>query len=242
MVSTRRSQQQRQQQREEVVAAFMAAASAAAAKTSVATSGGDRRTSNRPSRRLVQIREGFNAVGAREKSKTRSTLDRHQRNNERFILYLFENHPQFLKEDLCHQLYDADAASDYSSVEATYYLYRRRGGKKSLVERKRVYREMLLRGIISNFLGQPGKTPRQLVVDFIALTSNAETFVDYLTSMRKDHGGIHKAGNYLSHRSSLGFLFQPYKFTPSREFDADLKEYVEGIKNKNAQTCRLNLE
>ena len=48
--------------------------------------------------------------------------------------------------------------------------------------------------------------------------------------MKKADGGIHKAGNYLSHRSSLGFLLRRYKFTASREFEADLKEYVEGIK------------
>ena len=105
-----------------------AGAAVAEADIPAAAAGGNRR----PNRRLAQIRQAFTATGVRKKSKAKSTFDGHQRNNERFILYLFENHLRYLKEDLSHELYDADADSDYSSVEATYHVYRRRGGKKSL--------------------------------------------------------------------------------------------------------------
>ncbi len=60
-------------------------------------------------------------------------------------------------------------------------------------------------------------------------------------SMKKADGGIHKAGSYLGHRSSFDFLFRRYEFTASREFEADLKEYVEGIK-RTACKARLTGE
>lgn len=113
---------------EEVEEEDSAGAAVAEADIPAAAAGGNRR----PNRRLAQIRQAFTATGVRKKSKAKSTFDGHQRNNERFILYLFENHLRYLKEDLSHELYDADADSDYSSVEATYHVYRRRGGKKSL--------------------------------------------------------------------------------------------------------------
>ncbi len=129
-------------------------AGAAVAEADIAAGGDRAGTFNRPNRRLAQTRQAFTAAGV-FKSKAKPTFDFHQRNNVRFVLYLFDYHLQYLKEDLAHELYDAAADPDYSSVEASHPVYQRRGGKKSIDERKRDYRDYLLRGIIFNYLGQP---------------------------------------------------------------------------------------
>ena len=76
---------------EEVEEEDSAGAAVAEADIPAAAAGGNRR----PNRRLAQIRQAFTATGVRKKSKAKSTFDGHQRNNERFILYLFENHLRY---------------------------------------------------------------------------------------------------------------------------------------------------
>eukprot|EP00986_Skeletonema_menzelii_P003934 scaffold1286_cov91-Skeletonema_menzelii.AAC.1 len=192
-----------------------------------------------PSNRLVRIRDNFNATGVRKKARSKSTFDGHQRNNVRFVLYLYEHNSELLVDELRHQLDDANAEPDYSDVVSRHPQYVRRGGKKSLDERKEEFRQSLLRDVISDALGNPGTTPNQQVVDFDALTANADVFVTYLTTeLRKADGGLNKAGSYLSHRSSLVYLFRRYRYIPSREFEADLKECVEGIKRSASEACQ----
>jgi len=97
-----------------------------------------------PSNRLLRIRQSFNATGVRKKARSESTFDGHQRNNIRLLLYLYENKPELLVEELRRQLDDANAVPDYSEVERRYPEYARRGGKKNLDERKEEFRQKLL--------------------------------------------------------------------------------------------------
>jgi hypothetical protein len=97
-----------------------------------------------PSNRLLRIRQSFNATGVRKKARSESTFDGHQRNNIRLLLYLYENKPELLVEELRRQLEDANAVPDYSEVERRYPEYARRGGKKNLDERKEEFRQKLL--------------------------------------------------------------------------------------------------
>jgi hypothetical protein len=90
---------------------------------------------------------------------------------------------------------DANTEPDYSEIEARHALYQKRGGKKSHDERKEEYRKKLLLLVISDALGKPDTTPPEEVVDFVALTANANIVVEYLTSMRKADGGINKAAH-----------------------------------------------
>ncbi len=80
----------------------------------------------------------------RKKARSESTFDGHQRNNIRLLLYLYENKPELLVEELRRQLDDANAVPDYSEVERRYPEYARRGGKKNLDERKEEFRQKLL--------------------------------------------------------------------------------------------------
>ena len=169
----------------------------------------------------------------RRKARSASTFDGHQRNNIRLLLYLYENKPELLVEAFRRQLDDANAEPDYSEVERRYPEYVRRGGKKSLDERKEEFRQNLLKQVISYALGAPGTTPRQQVIDFVAFTADVDIFVDYVTEIRKDDGSLNKAGTYAGHRSSLTYLFRRYRYSPPPEFNEDLKEGFEQYKNEH---------
>ena len=108
-------------------------------------------------------------------------------------------------EELRRQLDDANAEPD-SDVERLVPIYVRRGGKKSLDERKEEFRQKLLKQVISDALGPPGTTPPRQVIDFDAFTADVDIFVDYVIKIRKDDGSLNKAGTYAGHRSSLSYL------------------------------------
>jgi hypothetical protein len=174
----------------------------------------------------------------RRKARSESTFDGHQRNNKRFLLYLYENKPELLVEALRRQLDDANAEPDYSEVERRHPEYVRRGGEKSLDERKEEFRQNLLKEVISDALGAPGTTPRQQVIDFVAFTADVDTFVNYVTEIRKDDGSLNKAGTYAGHRSSLTYLFRRYRYSPPPEFNEDLKEGFEGVKRMASEAMQ----
>ncbi len=116
----------------------------AAPPAAAAAAAANNRTNRVPSNRLLRIRQSFNATGVRKKARSESTFDGHQRNNIRLLLYLYENKPELLVEELRRQLEDANAVPDYSEVERRYPEYARRGGKKNLDERKEEFRQKLL--------------------------------------------------------------------------------------------------
>lgn len=47
-----------------------------------------------PSNRLLRLRQNFNATGVRREARSASTFDGHQRNNIRFLLYIYGNKPE----------------------------------------------------------------------------------------------------------------------------------------------------
>ena len=155
----------------------------AAPPAAAAAAAANNRTNRVPSNRLLRIRQSFNATGVRKKARSESTFDGHQRNNIRLLLYLYENKPELLVEELRRQLDDANAVPDYSEVERRYPEYARRGGKKNLDERKEEFRQNLLKEVISDALGAPGTTPRQQVIDFVAFTADVDIFVNYVTAI-----------------------------------------------------------
>ena len=123
--------------------------------------------------RLAELRANFTADGVRRKTKSEETFKKHQRNNERFILYLYEKKPEMLHADFRHELDDVNAAPDYSDVIARYPKYRRsvRPGKRvkvlgTLEQWKEKYWVNLLQKTISDALGQPGMSPYRLTVIF----------------------------------------------------------------------------
>ena len=174
-----------------------------------------------PSNRLLRLRQNFNATCVRREARSASTFDGHHRNNIRFLLYIYGNKPESLVEELRRQLDDANAEPDYSDVERLFPIYVRRGGKKSLDERKEEFRQKLLK---RDALGPPGTTPPRQVIDFDAFTTDVDIFVDYVIKIRKEDGSLNKAGTYAGHRSSFTYLFRRYKYFPPPEFNEDLKE------------------
>ena len=195
-------------------------------------------------RQLAEMRENFTPTAVRKSSKADSTFNKHQNNQERFILWLFRNRPEFVTDKLRRALAELDSNIDYSPVKKQFRRYCKNHGKKTLQQRKDEYRKDLLRDEISNFLGPPGTTPPRGVVQFEAVDANVDIFVEYLTACRKKNGRILKPGSYTAFCSSLTYLFFRYKYVPSRLFELDLKECMDGVKrysNKALQHGEGNL-
>ena len=186
-----------------------------------------------PNARLAQVREHFTPAGVRKASKSEATFDKHQRNNSRFLLYLYEQEPQMLESNLVHALDDINADPDYTSLVQRHQKYK---GKKSLETRKKEYRQGLLREEICRALGSPGTRPPRLTLDFEALNENIDVFVKYITEVcRKADGGIYKESSYTGQRSSLTYLYRRYKQFQPVPFQQELSEAMNGIKRLSSQ-------
>jgi hypothetical protein len=75
--------------------------------------------------RLADLRACMNPESIRKKSRAQSTFDKHQNNNERFIMYLWEMNSEYVNDKLRRALDDATAAADidYSSVQRQFRHY-----------------------------------------------------------------------------------------------------------------------
>ncbi len=81
-----------------------------------------------PGQRLEHLRQNFNPQNVLWASKATSTFNKHKSNNERFILYLFENKPDLLHTELAEALQDIDVEIDYSRVVSSHRRFQRNGG------------------------------------------------------------------------------------------------------------------
>lgn len=196
------------------------------------------------SRRLAEYRANFNPESIRKSSKASSTFDKHQSNHERLLVWLLDNKPEYLHDEFLQQLNDADAHVDYQVPSHSHTAYRRRGGNKSLEVRMREYRMKCLRVEAKTALGTPGMPPPHPTVRFELLEGDVDCFLNFISSIRKENGGLLKSGAYTAFRSSFTYLFHRYKYVPSRAFEKEMKEAVEGVKrftNQAAQAGEGNL-
>ena len=76
-----------------------------------------------PSTRLAELRANFTADGVKKKSKASSTFYKHQQNNTRFILYLYENERDILDDEFVQKLDDVNTDPDYSDLAFDKLLY-----------------------------------------------------------------------------------------------------------------------
>ena len=88
--------------------------------------------------------ENFIPAAVRKSSKADSTFNKHQNNQERFILWLFRNRPEFVTDKLRRALAELDSNIDYSPVEKQFRRYCKNHGKKTLQQRKDEYLKDLL--------------------------------------------------------------------------------------------------
>ena len=191
-----------------------------------------------PGHRLQEMRDNFNPENIRRSSKNKSTFDKHQRQNQAFILFLLdhEEYHHLLDEEFTHELVDINTEVDYTDVESKFPAYVRRGGKKTLAERKEEYRISLLKEHISYALNDPGMVPRQPTVNLAALCDNVDVFMHYITTQRKEgEDNLMKAKTYSGYRSSLTYLFTRYRALPTREFERDLGTCMEGVKRYSTE-------
>lgn len=194
--------------------------------------------------RLERLRAQLNPEGIRRASKARSTFQKHQAENEMFVLFLYENYPQLVDDSLCHSLDDIKAGIDYSDLVSSHRHYCQKG-KKTLQQRKNEYRIKLLRSEIGSALGVPGSRPPRRTVDFQAFTdydadrgnppdpnisaTGPDIFMEYVSSKKKSDGGVVKGRVDLGYRSSLTYLFKRYRVVIPPLFQSELSVSMEGI-------------
>jgi hypothetical protein len=76
--------------------------------------------------RLRELYNNFNPTAIRKSSKAHGTFNKHQNNQERFILYLYQNSPEYITQELHQSL-------DNISAEISTILLSRPGIVDSLV-------------------------------------------------------------------------------------------------------------
>lgn len=178
---------------------------------------------------LESIRARFNPAGILASSRSKSTFNNHQRENTKLILYLFENSPELLNDQFCHDLHDEEASIDYSRITHPPRGYRYKG-TKSVEERIECRRQDMMRQYIGSVLGGPGTVAQTQTVDLDAFTSDPEIFVRYIMTKVKENGQMMKPQVYASYRSNLSFLFKRYRYRPVAGYSEFLTEYMEGTK------------
>jgi hypothetical protein len=144
-------------------------------------------------RRLAEYRAKFNPESIRKSSKVSSTFDKHQSNHKRLPVWLLDNKPEYLHDEFLQQLNDADAHVDYQVPTHSHTTYRRRGGNKSLEVRIM----KCLRVEAKKALGTPGMPPPHPIVRFELLEGDVDCFLNFISSIRKENGGLLKSGDTL---------------------------------------------
>ncbi|KAL3790976.1 hypothetical protein ACHAWO_000136 [Cyclotella atomus] len=97
----------------------------------------------------------------------------------------------------------------------------------------------LLRAEISSFLGPPGSTPPRQTVIFDAFTASADTFAQFLTTVKSNDNGIKKGQQtYASYQSSMTFLFRRYRYSPLQAFDEDVRDDIDRVTRSSAQAMQ----
>jgi hypothetical protein len=188
-------------------------------------------TTETPGQRLAHLRQNFNPENVLRSSKAPATFNKHKSNQERFILFLYENNPELLHQELIEALDDVDAEIDYSTVVSSHRRFQRNGGTKTIEERKAERRIKVLRDEIAEFLGPPGLRAPRPTVKLLELESRMDVFLKFVTSIRKrGTDKLLKSGAYCSFRSSLTYLFRRYRHIPGQAFENDLTDAMEGIK------------
>lgn len=154
-------------------------------------------------------------------------------------MYLYyENNPEVLHADFRENLDDINTEIDYGPINRGHSRYIRHGGKKTLPQRRYDYRMKLLREEANHALGTPSTTHHRQSIKFEVLENNVDIFLEYLTTMRKQNGGLFKPGAYSAYRSSFTYLFHRYKYLPSAGFANEMKECMEGVKRYTNEACQ----
>ena len=139
---------------------------------------------------LHELHDNFNPTTIQKSSKAHGAFNKHQNTQEHSILYLYQNSPEYVKEELRQSRDDISAEIDYSTFEIKHPWYACSGNKKSLKQRKEDYCIDLLCTKMSSFLGEPDTAPPCQVIHFEALDGNVDAFIIFFTAMREENGGL----------------------------------------------------
>lgn len=104
--------------------------------------------------------------GIKQARRAKKTFDKRNGENVSFILWLFDNKPEFLKPEFLEELQRTDSEIDYSILARKRYK-----GKKNIDERKAEFRRSTLADACKSVLGDLSQ------VGGIDLCSTSEDFL-----------------------------------------------------------------
>ena len=154
----------------------------------------------------VKANELMKLVNIKGNTRAKSTINRHQKEHELFILYLYKHDNNLLEE----QLLDA-IQNETRLIEDTTLHFKR------------------ARTVIKAFLEQDISSASMKPIRFHLLT--AATFAKYLGSLTHHVTGcLLSQKMYKNKKTSLFRLFKIYKHKWTEEFDEELQDLIAGIK------------
>jgi hypothetical protein len=192
---------------------------------------------------LSSIRSSMNLTNIKSKTRAKATYNKHQLENERFILWLY-NHEQHCNLCLAHDLVEKlDDLKASVVVPANMKKRWRKLSEEDKAIRAKGYEESILRGHIKECLGAAGHPPDGPTVLFDGTT--AEVFAEYLCAKRKHNGCLLRPGGYKGMRAGLSYLFRRYGQKQTDDFKENVGEYLKGVKrvaNEARQAGEGNIE
>jgi hypothetical protein len=154
----------------------------------------------------TKAHELMKLVNIKGNTRAKSTINRHQKEHELFILYLYEHDNSLLEEHLLNAI-----QRETEMIEDTTLHLKRR------------------RAVIKAFLEQGSSSTLMNPIKFHLLTATA--FAKYLGSLTHHVTGcLLSQKMYKNKKTSLFRLFRIYKHKWTEEFDNELQDLIAGIK------------
>ena len=197
---------------------------------------------------LADVRAEMTLEGIKNATRARKTFSKRNGENVSFILWLFDNKPEFLEDQFRQLLQRTDNEIDYSILTRKRYR-----GKKTIDERKVELRKSSLADVCKSVLkdlSQVGgielswtseripltfvhnfQAPTMATVDLEAVANDvAGSFFEYICNRKKQDGGLMMASCYTGYRSAFSFLFKRYGRRISEELKEEISDLMKGVK------------
>ncbi len=182
-----------------------------------------------PNPRLQQLHDELNPDDILRSHREPSTFRTWQYVHTSLVFYIHEHQPEFMAEDFQHHLHDVEAAIDYDRITNPPKPYR---GKLSIGQRKKNYREKILRQEISDALGHGGLRALQNTINLETYTQDPQPFVDYLVEKTKGNGKYFVPDHYAQMKSHFNNFCKRHQHSTSKDFDILLSKYIDGFMRK----------
>ena len=185
-----------------------------------------------PNPQLQELHASLTPDNLLKAQREKTTFTNWQYVHTAFVLFTYLNTPQYIEDAFKHHLDDIDAAIDYGPITNPPRRYR---GPLSITQRKKNYREKILREEISVALGHGGLAPRRVTVNLQAYTDDPIHYVKYLIKKTEENGKFFVPDHYSQMKSHFNNFCKRNRFTQPKEFSDMLLQYMDGFLRKANQ-------